>query len=55
MSGVVCLINDDDFVGSRRCQRYRRSKILCLIPNGIKKSPFVRTVDNNVITSKLLT
>ena len=48
VSGVVCLINDDDLVGGTRGQRDRCSKLTYTIAYSIKETTFVRSIDNDV-------
>ena len=55
VSGVVCLVDDDDLVGRSRGQRDRGSKLTYTIAYRIKETTFVRSIDNNVRGTNLLT
>ena len=55
VSGVVCLINDDDLVGGTRGQRDSGSKRTYTIAYSIKETTFVRSIDNNVRGTNLFT
>ena len=48
VSGVVCLVDDDDLVRGTRGQRDRGSKLTYTIAYRIKETTFVRSIDNNV-------
>ena len=50
-SGIVCFVDDNDFVVCRSSKRYRGGKVLRLITYRIKKPTLVRTVDNIIVTS----
>ena len=52
---VVCLINDDDLMLSSRGQRDSGSIDLCLITDGIEETTFVRSVDNQTVSTQLCT
>ena len=41
-SGIVCFIDDDNFVFRLTRERYRRRKVLGIIPNSVKKKPLIR-------------
>ena len=45
-SGIVCLIDDDNFVLLLTRERYRRRKVLGVIPNCIKKPSFIRSIND---------
>ena len=40
-SGIVCLIDDDNLVLRLTRERYRRRKVLGIIPNSVKKPSFI--------------
>ena len=48
-SGIVCLIDNDDLVLRLTSERYRRRKVLGIIPNSVKKTPLIRSVNDIVI------
>ena len=53
-SGIVCLIDDDDFMFRLTRERYRRRKVLGIIPNSVEKPAFIRSVNDIRIYSQLL-
>ena len=50
-SGIVCFIDDDNLVLRLTRERYRRRKVLGIIPNSVKKTPLIRSVNDIIICS----
>ena len=50
-SGIVCFINDDDFVLWLAAKRDCRREVLGVIPNSVKKPTFIRTINDINISS----
>ena len=40
-SGIVCFVNDNDFMFRVTRKRYRRRKVLCIRANSVKKTSFI--------------
>ena len=45
-SGIVCFIDDDDFMLRLAAKRDSRGEVLGIIPNGIKKPSFIRSIND---------
>ena len=45
-SGIVCFVNDDDFMFRVTCKRDGRCEVLCGVPNSVKKTTFIRAINN---------
>ena len=45
-SGIVCFIDDDNFVFRLTAERYRRRKVLGIIPNSVKKPAFIWPIND---------
>ena len=54
-SGIVCFIDDDDFMLCLRRERDCRREVLGVIPNSVKKPAFIRSVIDLRIYTQLLT
>ena len=52
--GVICFVNNDDFVFATTSQTDSRSELLNTGSDGIKETTFIRTVDDNVAQVKFI-
>ena len=50
-SGIVCFINDDDFMLRLACKRDGRCEVLCVCPNSVEKPSFIRSINDIIIYS----
>ena len=50
-SGIVCFIDDDDFMFRLAAKRDCRGEVLGIIPNGIKKPSLIRSINDININS----
>ena len=50
-SGIVCFVNDNDFMFRLACKRDGRCEVLRVVPNSVKKTTFIRPINNIEICS----
>ena len=50
-SGIVCLVNDDDFMLRLACKRDCRGEVLGVIPNSVKEPAFIRSINDIIVYS----
>ena len=55
MCSVVCFIYNNNFMFCTRRKRNSRCKLFCIVPYCVKKSTFVRSIDNNRIHTQFMT
>ena len=53
-SGIVCFINDDDFMFRLACKRDGRCEVLCVVPNSVEKTSFIRSINDIKICPLIL-
>ena len=50
-SGIVCLVDDDDFMFRLACKRDCRGEVFGTIPNRVKKPSFIRSINDIIVYS----
>ena len=50
-SGIVCFVDDDDFMLRLAAKRDCRCEVLGVIPNSVKKPAFIRSINDILVYS----